>query len=156
MRLGLLVVFLVVVLPAFLTRSLSLDAQPVVQSGLAIIVHPSNPVDKMDKIEVKICYLRVVSGNWPATKDPLRPADYSPYLPVKEMFLQKILRLTNQQMMAYFKQKEASKSLSVPPAFATEEEVVNYVATNKGAIGYVSVEAIAKASLKVKVILEIK
>jgi ABC-type phosphate transport system substrate-binding protein len=126
-----------------------------VESGIAIIVHPENPTKSMDKIEAKIYYLRIVRGTWKESKFPIRPANYSVNIPVKTSFLKHVLRMNNQQMMAYFKSKETSESLPVPPEFSSEEEVVNYVMVNKGAIGYISLESARKFN-GIKVVLEIK
>jgi ABC-type phosphate transport system substrate-binding protein len=132
------------------------EAQPTDPSGLAIIVNLENPVESLDKIETKIYYLRIVNQNWPESRVPIRPANYSPYLPIKEFFLKRVLRLNNQQMDSYFKQKESSQMMPLPANFSTEEQVVNYVAGNKGAIGYISQSSVSKYSKRVKVVFEIK
>jgi hypothetical protein len=122
-------------------------------NNLVIIVNKENPVKAMDKSEAKMYYLRIVKHSWPQTKAPIRPANYSGTSTVKDQFLKNVLRMNNERLISQFKQKEYAESLPMPPSFATEEEVVNYVANNLGAIGYISTEAFAKLGDRVKAVL---
>jgi ABC-type phosphate transport system substrate-binding protein len=126
------------------------------ENGIVIIVNNENPVGPMDKSEVKLFYLRIVKHSWPGNKAIIRPAYYSGDNMVMDAFLKKVLRMTKQQMQSYFRGKEYSESLPMPPAFASEEEIVNYVANNKGGIAYVSSDAYTKYSARVKMVLEVK
>jgi ABC-type phosphate transport system substrate-binding protein len=125
------------------------------QAGIVVIVNNENTIGQLDKSETKFFYLRTIKKNWPGNNIPISPAIYNSENSASQIFMKNVLRMTRPQMLAYFKGKEYAESLPMPPSFGSEEEVINYVSSNKGAIGYVSNDGFLKANGRVKKVFEI-
>jgi ABC-type phosphate transport system substrate-binding protein len=121
-----------------------------VQDKVVVIVNIANPISTLDKSDAKFYYLRTLRRTWTGLDTPIRPVDYATSNPTKELFLRRILRMNDTRMAAYFKQKEYAESLPMPQSFQSEEEVINYVAKHKGAIGYISLKAFNQSANTVK------
>ena len=107
-------------------------AQPVAAQEFKVIVNSANPVTELSSNTVA----RLFPGGGPAT--PVEPAKNST---VRAAFAKTILGRTVQNLDTYWQQQIFS-GRDVPPASkGTDDDVVAFVRTNPGAIGYVTATA---------------
>jgi ABC-type phosphate transport system substrate-binding protein len=124
--------------------------------GVVIIIHKDNPIPNMTQGQVKLYYLRKIRKRWAEIEKNIRPVDISGNSAIKNVFLNKVLGMTIESMNQYFTQKQYANAETPPTKVATDMEMLNYVAQNIGAIGYVSYETYQANSGKVKAVLFIK
>jgi hypothetical protein len=113
-----------------------------------IIVNVANPDSTLTKDQVSKLFLKKVSRGENGKK--VLPVDLSRTSLVRQKFSQEIHGRKVAAVLAYW-QSQVFSGRGVPPEeMSTDEEVLNYVRSNLGAIGYVS--SAAKLD-KVKVVL---
>jgi ABC-type phosphate transport system substrate-binding protein len=78
----------------------------------------------------------------------VRPVDQSVQSPVRQSFSLDVLRQGLVAVQVYW-QRRITRGQRPPPVKASDEEVVSYVASTPGAIGYVSAETPLPAGVKV-------
>jgi ABC-type phosphate transport system substrate-binding protein len=61
--------------------------------------------------------------------------------PVHRMFLKEYIGRTDAALMTYYRSLVFTGKASIPKAFRSDSELIEYVAKTKGAIGYVSANA---------------
>lgn len=115
-----------------------------------VIVNNSNGISSMKSVEVKLYYMRKIKQQWPEMGVAILPVGISSNQKSKEAFLTTVMKMSDSELDAYFKQRQFANAEALPATFATEEEVIDYVAKNKGAIGYVSKAVYDAKSTKVK------
>ncbi|WP_019677385.1 hypothetical protein [Arsukibacterium perlucidum] len=114
------------------------------QADLVIVVHPSmNESITIDDIS------RVYTGR----SSVLEPVNLSDANPIRGAFDEKALGRTSSQIKAHWSKLVFTGKGSPPKEFASEEEVLNYVANNEFSIGYVDS---SKVSSSVKVLHTVK
>lgn len=116
-----------------LFTSASADTPP---PPFVLIVHPGNPHGALDRGFVAEAFLKKTT-RWP-NGDVIKPADLPPESPVRERFSQEVLKRSVPAVKSYWQQIIFSGRDVPPPELPTDEDVVKYVLTHKGAIGYVS------------------
>lgn len=117
-----------------------------------IIVNQANTISTMKSVEVKLYYMRKIKQQWPDLGVAILPVGLSTDNSAKQAFLSNVMKMSASELEAYFKQRQFANAEALPASFATEEELIDYVARNKGAIGYVSKVAYDAKSSKVKAI----
>jgi ABC-type phosphate transport system substrate-binding protein len=126
----------------------SLVAQEVV-----VIVNKDNPVSTMSQIEVKLYYMRKIKQQWPALGVAILPVGLKSDSPAKSSFHSVIMKMSESELEAYFKQRQFSNAEAMPATFNSENDIIDYVSRNKGAIAYVSKASYEASSGKVKSVL---
>lgn len=121
--------------------------------SMAVIVNNDNPIGSMKQIEVKLYYLRKIKQIWPGTDSSIQPVQMSTNSDAKSTFLSAILKMSEEEVAAYFKQRQFANAEQMPPSFSNDAQVIKYVSENKGAIGYVSQSALSSAGGAVKSVL---
>jgi ABC-type phosphate transport system substrate-binding protein len=101
-----------------------------------IIVHPSNPVVRLDSRLIAEVFLKKVT-RW-ENGQVIKPADLGRTSSVRRRFAREILGRTLEAVRHYWQQQIFSGRDVPPPEFDTEEQVVHYVLRHHAAIGYVS------------------
>ena len=101
-----------------------------------VIVHPQNPISSVDRAFLRDAFLKKAT-NWPHGK-AIRPIDLASKLPIREQFIQDVLKKTPAQLRSYWTQRIFSGRDLPPPELPNDEAVVRYVATHPGAVGYVA------------------
>lgn len=103
---------------------------------LRVIAHPKAPVTRVDRKFVADAFLKKRT-RW---NDDLviRPVDLGPSSAVRRRFSENLLGRTVQAVRRYWNQQVFSGRGVPPPQVASEADVVEYVLTHPGAIGYVS------------------
>jgi hypothetical protein len=111
----------------------SLAAEP--PRAYVLIAHPAIRVSKIDRKFVAEVFLRRAT-RWP-DDTPIRPVDLGPDAPARVRFSQDILSRSVASVRSYWQQRIFSGQ-GLPPPELPVEDVVSYVVSHPGAIGYVS------------------
>jgi ABC-type phosphate transport system substrate-binding protein len=123
-------------------------------SELAIIVNAENPVTTMTASQVKLTYLRKINKRWKELNKNIMPVDRKSDNEVRKAFLKEIVQLSSDEMARYFTEREYQNAEAPPVKLSSDEEIIEYVENNIGAIGFVSKSSV-KSSNKVKVVLSL-
>lgn len=108
------------------------------KAPLAIIVHPSNRFDELSRTKITYLFHRNVS-RWPWGAEA-EPIDLPPGAPVRDAFLQAVLRRSEFQEVEFWMEQRTSRGVSPPPVARDAADVLRRVAAKPGAIGYVMPE----------------
>ena len=105
-----------------------------------VVVSPSSPVSSLERREVARMFLRRLS-RWPDGKDVV-PVDQSSRSEARAAFTRQVLGaegLDKMSSVENFWQQQVFSGRGVPPPIkAGDTEVIAFVASTPGAIGYVS------------------
>ncbi len=137
--------------PAFALLSLLLSS-PVSAQGLGyqVIVHPDNPADSLASTEVA-AYLLKKKGAWPDGV-AVEPVDLADGSSVREALSLDVHNRSTSKIVVYWQRQIFSGREVPPPKLATDADVVAYVASHPGAIGYVSPGTRTRGAKKVDVL----
>lgn len=122
-----------IVLGLFLT--LAFSVAPALAETI-IIVNPANPVSEISAKELKAIY-KMKKSNWDSG-EAILAVNLAPGNAVREEFSNKYLGKNTKKMEEYYLKRALSGKGQPPKSFATEKEIISFVASNTGAIGYVS------------------
>lgn len=129
---------------------------PPANNTLAIIVNTNNPIEKMTATVVRIYWLRTGKKRWPTLNKNIKPVNRKTKCKEKEMFLNKILELKDDELEAYFVAKQYQYAEAPPEKFSTDAEIIEYVGNEDGAIAFVNAASVATVNNpKVKVVYQI-
>jgi ABC-type phosphate transport system substrate-binding protein len=124
----------------------------VATEGIAIIVNNANPVTTLSASEVKLYYLRRIKKRWPEIDKNIRPADQKKQSGERDAFYN-LLGLNDSQVEQYFVTKQLQNAERPPDKFSTDADMINFVAEEIGAIGYIKASsATPDVMAKVKVV----
>ena len=101
-----------------------------------VIVNASNPVSSMPRDEVAKLFLKK-TVSWQSGK-MVAPVELPPAAKAREAFARTVLNKSAAQVKSYWQQQIFSGRDVPPPVKPTENDVVAFVRSNPGAIGYVS------------------
>ncbi len=118
------------------------------RSTYVVIVHPGNPVSKLDRKFLTEAFLRRTT-RWP-DDTPIRPVDLGPDSPARARFSREILTLSVASVRNYWQQRIFSGQ-GLPPPELADAAVVSYVLSHPGAIGYVAAGTRVKGARAVDV-----
>lgn len=99
-----------------------------------VIVHPDNPVRTLDRDFLRDAYLKKAT-DW-SQGETIRPVDLSVRFEVRDVFTREILRKTPAQLRSYWNQQIFSGKGTPPIEADSIDDLLQYVAANAGAIGY--------------------
>ena len=111
-----------------------------------VIVHRDNPIGSVDRDFLRAAYLKKAT-DW-SHGETIRPVDLSTRFEVRELFTREVLRKTPAQLRSYWNQQIFSGKGTPPVEADSVNEMLDYVASNAGAIGYLPAGA-APARVKV-------
>ncbi|MDY0091295.1 MAG: hypothetical protein RBT80_01175 [Candidatus Vecturithrix sp.] len=102
-----------------------------------LVVHVSNPVSELTKIEISNLFLKKVN-KWKESGESVLPVDLVEDSPIRVQFSESIHGRKIASIKAYW-QKQIFSGRGVPPEEKkSEDEVLKYISENPGAIGYVA------------------
>jgi hypothetical protein len=104
-----------------------------------IVANPSITVSSLSRATVSSYFLKKVD-HWP-DGTPVVPVDQAPGSPARESFTREIHEKSAEMINAYWQKQVFSGRAAPPPAKASDAEVLAYVRSAPGAIGYVSAGA---------------
>jgi hypothetical protein len=123
------------------------------EEKLDVIVNTQNPVTRLSVSEVRIYWMGRPKKRWENIDQVIKPVDYKTDIAARKRFYKNVLRLTESDVDAYFVARQYQSGEAPPASFDSDEEVIKYVSTHTGAIGFVPHRAIKEEDLrKVKVV----
>ncbi|MEM8960747.1 MAG: hypothetical protein AAGD38_04650 [Acidobacteriota bacterium] len=137
-RLGLLALMIIV-------AGIGVDSALQAQQGYVVIVNGANSVDSLTKEDISR-YLLKKKMRWD-DGTPVEPVDLDPSSPVREALTRDVHGRSVSSIKNYW-QRQIFSGSNTPPAELSESEVVAYVRSNPGAIGYVSASANLSGGVK--------
>lgn len=115
-----------------------------------IVAHPDIEGSKIPREVLSSIFLRKVA-RWGSGQEVL-PVDQSMRSPVREAFTKEVLAQPFEGMTFYWAGM-IKKGVVPPPVKQSDTEVIDYVASHEGAIGYVSLGSTPPESVKVLVVV---
>jgi hypothetical protein len=101
-----------------------------------VVVPRDSAYAALDRVFVADAFLKKAT-RWP-NGDVIKPVDRNPDAAVREHFSRSVLKRSVGAVKSYWQQIIFSGRDVPPPEVASDEDIVKYVTTHKGAIGYVS------------------
>lgn len=105
-----------------------------------VIVNASRSVDSLDRAFLTNVFLKRVT-HWPED-GIIQPVDLRQDSPARQHFSKEVLSRSVEGVKSYWQQRIFSGRDVPPPELSSEEEVVKYVLSNPGSIGYISESAL--------------
>jgi len=135
--------------------AIALLATTVTASGtqeFQIIVHPTVQGTKISKASLSALFTGKTS-RW-GDKAQARPVDQSARAAVRRAFTATIIGLSMGELQLYWQRRVATDQVFPPPTKSSDEEVLSYVASHEGAIGYVAPETVIPESVRVLAVVD--
>lgn len=104
-----------------------------------VVVNTSNSTTSLSKKEASDYFLKKKT-KW-ADETTVAPVDLSASSKVREAFSQQVHGKNTAAIRNFWQQAAFSGSATTPPEKASDEDVIEYVKKNPGAVGYVSATA---------------
>jgi len=109
------------------------------EAAYRVVVNPANPVSSLPKSEVSDLFLRKRT-RWEHGLAVV-PVDQSEVAPVRHAFSKEVHGKSLGGVRVYWQQRIFSGRDLPPTVMSSDQEVLAYVRTNPGAVGYVSAAA---------------
>ncbi len=109
------------------------------EAGFVVIVHPSNPASSMPRAEIARRFLKQTTA-WP-NGARVEPVDLKKSSATREAFSRQLLGRSIASVESYWLQSVFSGREVPPPEKYDDAEVIAFVRSVPGAIGYVSAGA---------------
>ena len=119
-------------------------------SGVLVVVHPSNSVGALSREQVSRLFLRKVA-RWPDGV-PVFPVDQRREAAVREAFTRSVHRRSVDMLTLYWQRQVFSGRQVPPPENKSDAAVLDYVRSTPGAIGYVSADTDVRSVKVVQVL----
>ena len=100
-----------------------------------LVVNKNNPIEKVSKLELAMYYLGK-GKKWPNNKTVLTARNT--HNEIDFLFLAEQLMLDPKRFEAYWNKKKGNKDMIQPRVLKNDEEVIDFVVSQEGAIGVVS------------------
>jgi ABC-type phosphate transport system substrate-binding protein len=120
---------------AFSSPSVEADTSP----AYLVIVHPANRATRVSRDFVAQAFLKRVT-RW-EDGETIRPVDQSSDARPRQAFSLAVLNRSVDAVRSYWQQRIFSGRDLPPPEFDSDEAVVRYVSSTRGALGYISARA---------------
>jgi len=101
-----------------------------------VIVNPSNPATTSSRIELSRLFLKKVTA-WPAGRAVL-PVDQIDTSTIRDVFTKDIHKKSIAAIKSFWQQRIFSGGDVPPPELESDAEVIAYIRTHPGAVGYVA------------------
>lgn len=112
------------------------NAQAESKPGFVLIVHPANPVSDVSRSFLADLYLKRTT-RW-EDGELARPVDQRADSEARRAFCESVLKRSVEAVKRYWQQRIFSGRDLPPPELDGDDAVVSYVATHRGALGYVT------------------
>lgn len=135
--------FLVLALAAMCVSMAYMMKEPKISgSGIVVVVNKENPISGLTASEVKLYWLRKVKKRWPELNKNIKPADRKNRCPEQDIFYDKVLGMSAADVESYFIQKQYGNAEKPQDKFSNDNDILEFVATEPGAIGFVNKNAL--------------
>jgi hypothetical protein len=116
---------------------------------LVVIVHPSNRYDALSRSKLSYVFLRKVS-RWPWGPE-VAPANLPASEPLRQEFLQKVLRMSEEQFVDYWIDQRSTRGVSPPIEVRDPAAIKIWVAARPGGIAYIPASALDRTVKAIRV-----
>jgi ABC-type phosphate transport system substrate-binding protein len=106
--------------------------------GFVVVINETNPVMSVNKQQLSRCFMKELTI-W-STGDPVIPVDLAASSRTRENFSDAIHGRDASDVASFWQRQVSSGSGSPPAELASDQEVLEFVRSNPGAVGYVSDE----------------
>lgn len=106
--------------------------------GFVVVINEANPITSVNKQQLSRCFMKELSI-W-STGDPVIPVDQAASSRTREKFSDAIHGRDVSAVTSFWQSQISSGSGSPPAELASDQEVLEFVRSNPGAVGYVSDE----------------
>ncbi len=117
------------------------------QDGFVLIAHQDVPTDSLTKADASDYFLKKTTV-WAGSKIDVKPVD-SNAREVRDAFSMKVHDRSRSAIKQYWQRQIFTGRGTPPPEKESDADVIDYVRTNAGAIGYVAVGTSLPSSVKV-------
>ena len=114
------------------------------EEKFVVIVNSSNDRNQMDRREVRGYYL-LQTRRW-GSHDKVAPVDQEGQSEIRESFLASVLQMNHLGLKRHWIQQQYQSALRPAVVVKGDSEVIAYVATNRGAIGFVRARSLKGAN----------
>ena len=122
--------------------------------SISIIVNKDNPVGDLNAGEVKLYYTRKIKKRWHELNKNIRPADRKNKCAERDAFYSSILGMKDYEVEEYFINKQVQNAERPQDKFGNEADLINFVADEPGAIGYIKTSSVTpEVRARVKIVL---
>ena len=121
------------------TRDPAAATEPAEAPGYRVIVHRDNPAESILRQRVSLIMLKE-SSRWDHGLEA-KPVDLGSGSPVRESFSRAVHGRSVSSIKNYWQRQISSNRAEPPPEVSSDAEVVAYVRSHPGGIGYVSLQA---------------
>jgi ABC-type phosphate transport system substrate-binding protein len=105
--------------------------------GVVVVVNAANPVSTLRRDQISGIFLGKTQ-RWPSTPQDVLPVDQIDRQPARATFAHDVLGKSLDAIKFYWQEQIFSGRANPPPARASDADVLTYVRSNPGAIGYVA------------------
>jgi hypothetical protein len=120
---------------------------------IGVIVNFENPIESLSLQDIRTYYLTSNNKTWSATQQPVIAVSRQRACIENELFCARLLQMPAEDAQKYCSNKPYAASNGQCRSFASDKDIIDYLATTPGAIGYVNLNSLeADAFNKVKVI----
>jgi len=124
------------------------------EGSLVVIVNKDNTaVTEMSSGQIKLYFLKKIKIRWPKIHQAIKPVDHEYLTPTRKLFYSKVLRMSPEDVGQYYVSRQISNAIKPPQKVISEQDVIDFVMANVGAIGYVNREVYETNKNKVKMVL---
>lgn len=132
----------------FIVFILGLSAFTPVEEKVDVIVNAQNTVNQLSVSEVRIYWMRRPKKRWEATDKTIKPVDFKGDTQAKKQFYKLVIRLSENDVENYFTAKQYQSGELPPAKFDSDKQVIGYVGSEIGSIGFVRHNALSEEDLK--------
>lgn len=118
------------------------------EPSYVIVINRENPVNEITTADLKAIF-RQKKTVWP-WGGAIKPVNQKEYSAARKTFTKEIFSKDPSTMEAYYLKRALSGKGQPPRTLKTDKDVLNYIASKKGAIGYVTKTDSTVKTLKVK------
>jgi ABC-type phosphate transport system substrate-binding protein len=133
-----------ILLPTIL--ALAAIAQPVAAQGFVLVTNGANPAASLSKQQAASIFLKK-AAKWPSGL-AAAPIDQGKQSKIRDTFARAVHGKAASALDAYWQQQIFSGGDVPPPEKGSDADVLEFVRSNKGALGYVSAGAALGADVK--------
>ena len=101
-----------------------------------VVVHSTNPTEVLSRKELSEMFLKKVE-TWDHGK-AVHPVDLSDNSLIRNNFTEEIHRKDIDKIIAYWSKEFFKNQIASPPQMINEIDVITYIESDSGAIGYIS------------------
>jgi ABC-type phosphate transport system substrate-binding protein len=105
--------------------------------SIVVIINKDNPIEKLTVSEAKLYFTRKIKKRWPNFEKNIRPATRKNKCFERDAFYRNVLSMTDEGVEEYFTNKQLQNAERPPDKFTSETDMVNFVAEEPGAIGFI-------------------